>query len=122
LNFRALAIAATILGSIAAGCTVRIGAPHVDLWFSVLNRSSSTAVVTIDGPAHYTLSVHSCSGSGVGLIEGDYTVKVDLPAQHEQSNVHVALQASVPAAQVILIRADGTVDFHSDADPNKKAC
>ena len=119
LKALALSLALTLAVGSLLGCR---GAPQVDLILSVVNGSASIVAVTVTGTARHTLSVHPCAGSAVGLPEGDYEVTIDGPPQQQQFNLRVPLHSGATPGQVILVRADGTVDLHSDADPNKKAC
>lgn len=100
------------------------GAPHVDLFFSVINSAPETVIVEIRGTADYTLTVRSCSEQGVGLSEGDYSVQVIVGERKhmEAIDLSVPLRPDVPAERAILVRPDGSIDPDSSADPNAAPC
>ena len=122
MRLPSLVLALIVVGGSATACTLERGTAEVDLLLSVVNRSPSTAVVSVIGPARYTLSVHSCSGQGVGLTVGDHTISVEAGGQNKSLGLHVPLQADRAARRVIVIGADGSVDADSTADPNATPC
>ena len=115
------AVAIALLPVALAGCHV-YAVPYFDLFVSVVNRAPATSTVTITGTAHYTLTVHSCSASSVGLIRGQYHVAVAGGAHPAERDVTVAAISGSAPQRVILIERDGSVDWDSTADPNTKAC
>lgn len=121
LRTRRYVLALTAIPLAVSACHLG-GAPGSDLQLSVVNRTDQTETVTISGAARYTLSVHSCAGSGVFLAHGTYSITIDGGPKSELLDLAVPLSSGAPPSRVIVIAADGSIDWDSDANPNDKAC